>query len=233
MLKTIAKNAKRQGNFGLASTLYMQIGEKLKAIKCLIRQGDTETIIKFTDNARSPEIYILTANYLQTADWHNNPNLMKKIISFYTKAKSYNHLAGFYDACASVEVDEYRDYERASKALEEAIKYVSKANTDDRENRIQMLQQKKHFTDRFVEARQLAQSQPQEMVRICQQLLTNPGAENAVRAGDVYAQLIEYCYQQGDASAAYKYIQQMQEKGIMANRYVDQEMVSSSSLIDC
>src|SRR5690349_7278697 len=102
-MRSVAKNAKRQGNFGLASTLYMQVGEKLKAAKCLVKQGDTETLIKFAGNARSQDIYILTANYLQNSDWHNNPNLMKKIIEFYTKAKSYQHLAGFYDACASVE----------------------------------------------------------------------------------------------------------------------------------
>jgi len=227
LLRTIAKNAKRQGNFGLASTLYMQIGEKLKAAKCLIRQGDTETIVKFADNARSPEIYILTANYLQTSDWHNNPNLMKKIIGFYTKAKSYAHLAGFYDACASVEIDEYRDYERASKALEEAMKYAAKTNADDRETRIQTIQHKKHFMDRFIEARQLAQSNPQETMKICQHLLSNPGADSAVRAGDVYAQMIELYYNQGDGPSSYKLVQQMQERGIMANRYVDQEMLDN------
>ena len=230
-MRTIAKNAKRQGNFGLASSLYMQIGEKLKAAKCLIRKGDTETVIKFADNARSQEIYILTANYLQTSDWHNNPNLMKKIIGFYTKAKSYHHLAGFYDACASVEIDEYRDYERASKALEEAVKYASRTNTDDKESKIQVLQQKKHFIDRFIEARQLAQENPQEMMRICQQLLSNPGADSAVRAGDVYAQMIELYYQKGDGDSSYKLVQQMQERGIMANRYVDQEMVRNFYVI--
>jgi intraflagellar transport protein 140 len=35
---------------------------------------------------------------------------MKHIITFYNKAKAYDHLAGFFDACASVEIDEYRDY---------------------------------------------------------------------------------------------------------------------------
>jgi len=227
LLRTVAKNAKRQGNFGLASHLYMQLGEKLKAAKCLVKQGDTETLIKFAGNARSAEIYILTANYLQNSDWHNNPNLMKKIIEFYTKAKSYQHLAGFYDACASVEVDEYRDYDRASKALEEAIKYATKSTSEDKESKIQMLQQKKHFIDRFTEARQQIESNPQDVLRVCQQLLSNPGAESAVRAGDVFAQMIELYYHQGDGGSAYKLVQQMQERGIMANRYVDQEMLDN------
>ena len=36
---------------------------------------------------------------------------MKTIISFYQKAKAFESLANFYDACAQVEIDEYRDYE--------------------------------------------------------------------------------------------------------------------------
>lgn len=225
LIKTIAKNAKRQGNFSLASTLYMQIGEKLKAAKCLIKLGDTETIVKFAENARSNDIYILTANYLQNSDWHSNPNLMKKIIGFYTKAKSYHHLAGFYDACAAVEIDEYRDYERASKAIEEALKYLTKSNAEDKDSRMEQLQQKKFYIDKFIEAKQLAQTNPQEMMKVCQQLLSNGSTEVAIRAGDVYAQMIELLYHQEEIPAAFKVVQQMQERGIMVHPYLDQEMV--------
>ena len=42
---------------------------------------------------------------------------MKNIISFYSKAKAFDNLAGFFEACANVEIDEYRDYEKASGAL--------------------------------------------------------------------------------------------------------------------
>ena len=37
---------------------------------------------------------------------------MKNIITFYTKARANEQLAGFYDACAAVEIDEYRNYEK-------------------------------------------------------------------------------------------------------------------------
>ena len=33
------------------------------------------------------------------------------------KAKSFEHLAGFYEACASVEIDEYRDYDKVFNLL--------------------------------------------------------------------------------------------------------------------
>ncbi len=29
----------------------------------------------------------MAANYLQTLDWHSNPEIMKNIITFYTKAQ--------------------------------------------------------------------------------------------------------------------------------------------------
>jgi intraflagellar transport protein 140 len=46
---------------------------------------------------------------------------MSTIISFYQKAKAWENLANFYDACAQVEIDEYRDYEKALGAMREAL----------------------------------------------------------------------------------------------------------------
>jgi intraflagellar transport protein 140 len=55
----------------------------------------------------------MAANYLQTMDWHNSPDLMKNIVTFYSKAGAYTSLASFYQACAQLEVDEYKDYDKA------------------------------------------------------------------------------------------------------------------------
>lgn len=49
---------------------------------------------------------------------------MRHIIQFYNKAKAFDHLAGFFDACSTVEIDEYRDYEKACAALRESIKHA-------------------------------------------------------------------------------------------------------------
>lgn len=61
---------------------------------------------------------------------------MKHIINFYNKAKAYDHLAGFFDACSQVEIDEYRDYEKAVAALKEAMKHAHKSTGEDKEQRI-------------------------------------------------------------------------------------------------
>ena len=101
-MKTLAEKCRKQGSFEMASNLYVRLADKERAIKCLIELGDTNKVIMFANNARSAQTWILAANFLQTADWHQNPELMKNIISFYSKAKAYDNLAGFFEACSNV-----------------------------------------------------------------------------------------------------------------------------------
>lgn len=68
----------------------MQAGEKVKALKCLIRSGNTDKIIFFAGVSRNAEIYTLAANYLQTLDWHSRPDLTQSIVTFYTKVLLHN-----------------------------------------------------------------------------------------------------------------------------------------------
>lgn len=92
--------------------------------------------------ARLPQLYILAGNFLQTTDWHKNPQLMKHIITFYNKAKAFDNLAGFFEACSSVEIDEFRDYDKAVSALGEALKYAKKTTSEQAEFRAEQLQTK-------------------------------------------------------------------------------------------
>lgn len=72
-------------------------------MRALLRSGDTEKIVFFAGVSRQKEIYIMAANYLQSLDWRKEPEIMKNIISFYTKGRALDLLAGFYDACAQVQ----------------------------------------------------------------------------------------------------------------------------------
>ena len=69
--------------------------------------------------------------------------MMKKIIEFYTKAKAYKQLAMFYDACSQLEIDEFRDYDKALGALTESRKNLLKAaqETSTLDRRIAMVQE--------------------------------------------------------------------------------------------
>ena len=76
-----------------------------------------------------------------------------------------------------VHIDEYRDYKQALSALREALKYMVKARAQNKEERCKQLQQKIYFVDRFVEARKVVKSDPNEMVKISHQLLEQPDVE--------------------------------------------------------
>lgn len=74
----------------------------VQAMRALLKSGDTEKIVFFAGVSRQKEIYVMAANYLQSLDWRKDPEVMKSIISFYTKGRALDLLAGFYDACAQV-----------------------------------------------------------------------------------------------------------------------------------
>merc|ERR1712232_1230524 len=151
ILQTMAKLCKKQGSFQLACKKFTQAGDKLKAMKSLLKSGDTEKIVFFAGTARQADIYVLAGNYLQSLDWHNEPEIMKNIITFYSKAKAYDKLATFYDACAQVEIDEYRDYEKAAGALQESMKHIAKAVGPGGENdpRVLSMQNRIHIVQQF------------------------------------------------------------------------------------
>lgn len=71
-------------------------------MKALLKSGDTEKIVFFAGVSRQKDIYVMAANYLQSLDWRRDADIMKNIISFYTKGRAMESLAGFYDACGQV-----------------------------------------------------------------------------------------------------------------------------------
>jgi intraflagellar transport protein 140 len=91
-LLAVADACDSQGSFHLASKNYTQAGDRLSAIKALIKSGDAEKVKFFASvsGSKQPEIYIIAANFLQTQNWHENGELLKSIITFYTKVYIVN-----------------------------------------------------------------------------------------------------------------------------------------------
>lgn len=226
ILKDLAKALKKQGSFALASKKYTQAGDRVRAIKCLVRSGDTKAVIQFATISRHPEIYTLAANYLQQMNWRGSMEIMKAIITFYTKAKAFLQLAGFYDSCAQVEIDEYRDYEKAIGALNEALKYLLKDDSRTARDMASFLEKRILLISKFVEAK-ASRRDPGKMVAICEALLQDPMVEDAIRAGDCYALLIEHSYSTGNYQDAYQYIKEMKERNIQVQPYVDREILEA------
>lgn len=89
LLLKLAQACKRQGSYHLATKKYTQAGDKVKALKALLKSGDTEKIVFFAQVSRSKEIYVLAANYLQSLPWHADAEVLKNIIDFYSKVGSH------------------------------------------------------------------------------------------------------------------------------------------------
>ncbi|XP_044159279.1 intraflagellar transport protein 140 homolog isoform X3 [Bufo gargarizans] len=232
LLERIADCCMRQGNYHLATKKYTQAGNKMKAMRSLLKSGDTEKIVFFAGVSRQKEIYIMAANYLQSLDWRQDPHIVNNIINFYTKGRALDLLAGFYDACAQVEIDEYQNYEKAMGALTEAYKCLSKAkmrSPEEQERRLSDMQNKVTLVKRFLQVRRAYSADKQEAIRQCELLLEEPDLESAVRIGDVYGFLVEHYTQQGDFQKAYRCLEEMRSKTPSANLsyYVSQSTVEA------
>lgn len=226
LLKKLAHCCKDQGEYQLACKKYTQSGDYVRAMKCLLKSSDTEKITSYATMTKQKEIYILAANYLQNLDWHNEPEIMKRIIDFYSKAKAMQQLSVFYDACAQVEIDEYRDYEKALGALQDSQKFIIKGkDIPQREEKLASLDQRIRLVQRFVEARKCVKTNPDEMIKICYSLLDAGDVESAIRIGDVYALLIEYFHSVSEFAKAYQVIERMRSANIILSPYLDQQMV--------
>ncbi|XP_068100486.1 intraflagellar transport protein 140 homolog isoform X2 [Hyperolius riggenbachi] len=232
LLERIADCCMRQGNYHLATKKYTQAGNKIKAMRSLLKSGDTEKIVFFAGVSRQKEIYIMAANYLQSLDWRQDPYIVNHIITFYTKGRALDLLAGFYDACAQVEIDEYQNYEKAMGALAEAYKCLSKAkmrSPEEQERKLSEMQNKLTLVKRFIQARRSYTADKQEGVRQCELLLEEPDMESAVRIGDVYGLLVDHYTQQGDFQKAYRYLEEMRSKmpSVNLSYYVPQGTVEA------
>lgn len=97
----------------------VQAGDRVKAMKSLLCSHDAEKIVLFANVSRQRELFLLAAQYLQSSQaWLHDEGSMKQIVALYTKAKSPEHLSSFFEACAMAEIDECRDYKRASVAMQ-------------------------------------------------------------------------------------------------------------------
>ncbi|KAG5176880.1 putative intraflagellar transport protein 140 [Tribonema minus] len=227
LLQELAQCCKRQGSYHLACKKYTQAGERLKAMKCLLKTGDTKSIIYYASVGRSRDMYVLAANYLQNLDWHSDAEVMRSIVSFYTKAKAMEQLSGFYEACAQVEIDEYRNYEKALGALHEAQQCLSKANTPSSASALSALHQRVQLVQQFVAARRMALDDPPEMLRICHRLLEEPQLDAAVRTGDCCAQLVNWYAAQQDWRQALALLSLLRERNIPLRRYINMQVVAA------
>ena len=234
ILEELAKACKKQGAFQLACKKYTEAGDRSKALRCLLKSGDTKSIIYYATTSRNRDFYILTANYLQSLDWQSGTPeataLTKKIVEFYQKAKAHDKLAEFYDAYAQVEIDEYRDYEKALSALHDAKTQLEKAAQagDGDTRRLTLLEQRIAIVADFVEARSQEKSDPASMASMVNDILKRPDVDNAIRIGDAFALLVEYYFHKANQpKEAFDLLEQMRSKNIALHPYIEQDLLDA------
>jgi intraflagellar transport protein 140 len=225
LLLKLAKCCKQQGAYHLATKKYTQAGDKLKAMKCLLKSGDTEKVIFFANVSRNNEIFILAANYLQNLDWRKDGEVLKHIVGFYTKARAFEQLASFYSSCAQAEIEEYRDYDKAVGALREAIKVLSKARSDAKERLTKGFELRIALIEKFMDCRQKMHESPSEAGEAVMKLLDEPGIDEAIRVGDALAMLVEAHYDAGDLRRCIEVLEEMRRRGLAAKSYVNARML--------
>jgi len=71
----------------------------------------------------------------------------------------------FFDSCAQIEIDDYRDYEKALGALREAHEWMGKARVQDKDAKVASLAQRISHVEAFVRARKTVKTEPEETVR--------------------------------------------------------------------
>lgn len=147
--------------------------------------------------------------------------------------QAFIQLAGFYDSCGQVEIDEYRDYEKAIGALKEALKYLAKDTSRQAQDMAQSIEHRIMLIEKFVQAKLAAKKDPSTMVAICQALLQEPSLEEAIRAGDCLAMLVEYYHGQRRMEDAYQYLQEMEQRRIQPHPYLDAEVQLYCNSVAC
>lgn len=133
ILTTLGDLLQQQGDYHAATKKFTQASDKVRAMATLIKSGDTDKIVFFAGMSRQKEVYVMAANYLQSLNWQSDGKVLKNIIQFYTKGHAYDLLANFYANCAQVEIDEFHDYEKAYKALQEAMHCVVRITSSQKQ----------------------------------------------------------------------------------------------------
>ncbi|XP_018367510.1 PREDICTED: intraflagellar transport protein 140 homolog isoform X1 [Trachymyrmex cornetzi] len=216
-LEKIAEITFDQGNYHLATKKFTQAGNKLRAMKALLKSGDTEKICFFAQVSRNREIYIMAGNYLQSLDWQNQPEILKNIINFYSRGKAMDLLANFYVACAQVEIDEFQNYEKALDALNQANRCLSKVVTprdpDVHKRAIELVNNRMSAIKRYldIKSRLFDRGETETAMQQVRHLLDSqgPNLEQSVRRGDLFATITQHYANIGDTEKAWATIEEL------------------------
>ncbi|KNC28438.1 hypothetical protein FF38_06009 [Lucilia cuprina] len=206
ILTQLGELLQQQGDYHTATKKFTQAGDKVRGMKSLLKSGNTEKIIFFANMSRHREVYIMAANYLQALNWQEDSNILKHIVTFYSKGQAYDSLANFYAICAQIEIDEFHNYEKALKAMQEAHKCLEKlgGHTQQASNNLQRtMVEVKNILDL---QNALVNGENQTVIAGCRNMLIKPEMP-PIRQSDIIALMVRaltYTKQYNEAAKALK-----------------------------
>lgn len=110
--------------------------------------------------------------------------------------------------------------------MKEAMRQLEKSNAPEKETNLAMMRKRVNIIEKFVQAREALNSNDSETaMSICDQLVNTPGVDEAIRLGDVFAQLIEHYFYKQNYQKAYEYLEKMKKRPIIVTPYLDPQIV--------
>jgi intraflagellar transport protein 140 len=225
ILRQLGEILQEQGDYHAATKKFTQAGDKIRAMKSLLKSGDTDKVIYFAGMSRQKEIYVMAGNYLQALNWQSDAKIMKSIVTFYSKGQAHDLLANFYANCAQVEIEEYHDYDKALKAMQEAARCLAKLPAAQRnlENLQLIIGEMKAVLDLFEAAER---KEYQGVIATAKQMLNAP-ERPPIRHADILAVLVESLIATNQFSDAVVSLKELAKK---APDWTQQELIDRRSI---
>lgn len=253
MVLRVGNIAKDQGSWNLACKKFAQVGERLKAMQMLMRGGDVEKVIFFANHSRNAEMFTLAANFLQSQNWSSNETIYRSIIQFYVKAKAYDSLMSFYDACAQMHIDERRNYPEALSCLVECVRTMDNALSASKsagvinEAKLASLKARVEILRSFVRCQELLNNidsekwgtpeekkKSDEIISTCSDFIKRSRVtgtdrdllEDSLRMGDVFALLVKLYYSKmNEPKNALKVLESMPKHNVEPQLFMEMDFI--------
>ncbi|XP_013113218.2 intraflagellar transport protein 140 homolog [Stomoxys calcitrans] len=226
ILTQLGELLQQQGDYHTATKKFTQAGDKVRGMKSLLKSGNTEKIIFFANMSRQHEVYIMAANYLQALNWQDDNNILKHIVTFYSKGQAYDSLANFYAICAQIEIDEYHNYEKALKAMQEALTCLGKLGGHSQQA-MANLQRTMADVKSILDIQNALQTGDNQLaISGCRNMLIKPEMP-PIRQSDIIAMLVRaltYTKQYNEAAKALKELS-LRDPGWCSSGVLDKSLV--------
>jgi len=123
------------------------------------------------------------------------------------------------------EVDEFKNYEKALKALTEAEKYAEKSV--DLSTRLSEIQKKIRCIEKYMETKAAQSGNPEDAMIGYRELLDDSASRDAMRVGDIFCQMFEHYCGTSQNDKAWEIVEEMRDGSYQISRYLDREMLDN------